>query len=143
VSKKGAGSNRLQADFGIHAEKYGVELDAVNLAPISDRTQAIGRQGAEYEYEFEDEYDFGTKGSEDWRGARFAVMRTARSSELDNRLYQESVNERKTASQTSQSFRNRPRPRTRTRFPFPTSERSFSTSLPPSEEMVACFKRRL
>jgi hypothetical protein len=75
VSKKGAGSNRLQADFGIHAEKYGVELDAVNLAPISDRTQAIGRQGAEYEYEFEDEYDFGTKGSEDWRGARFAVMR--------------------------------------------------------------------
>jgi len=60
---------------------------------------------------------------EDWRGARFVGMNTARSSELDQSIdANKSRIERKTASPTSQSFRNRPRPRARTRFPFPTNE---------------------
>ena len=72
----------------------------------------------------------GRKRFEDWRGARFAGMNTARSSELDQSIdTNKSRTERKTASPTSnpptsQSFwnRTRPRPRARTRFPFPTNE---------------------
>jgi hypothetical protein len=60
VSKKGAGSNRLQADFGIRAEKYGrAGSSEPALSLYSDRTQAVEPNRAEYEGE--DEYDSGTK----------------------------------------------------------------------------------